>query len=166
MAWLWIWLAVVVLALIVEFLSAEMISVWFAAGGVIALIMSACGVPEWINIIVFAVVSLILILSFRKMALKYLLKKDNTKTNTDALVGTKLTLLSPIKKNQMGTVKINGVVWNAKTKNDDIEIAENTDVIVVEVAGTKIVVEPVKQDKQAEEKTEKPKQKSSKKEGK
>lgn len=163
MAWLWIWLGVVVLALIVEFLSAEMISVWFAAGGLIALIMSACGVPEWINIIVFAVISLILILSFRKLALKYLLKKDNTKTNSDALVGSTFTLLSPIKKNQMGTIKINGVIWNAKAKNDNTEIEQNADVVIVEVSGSKVIVEP--KENTSEEKQEKT-QKSSKKEGK
>lgn len=158
MVWLWIWLAVVVIALIIEFLTTEMISVWFAPSGIVALIMSACGVPEWINIIVFAVISLILILSFRKLALKYLLKKDTTKTNTDALIGTKLKLLTPIKGAEMGTVKINGVIWNAKTQNDDVDIEENTYVTVVEISGTKVVVQ------KAESNTEKTETKKDEKE--
>ena len=171
MVWLWIWLGVVVLALVVEFLTAEMISVWFAASGIVALIMSACGVQEWINIVVFAIISLILILSFRKLALKYLLKKDTAKTNVDAIVGTKLKLLSAIKGSEMGTVKINGVIWNAKTENDDVNIAENTYVTVVKVSGTKVIVEPADNensdalDTESEKPKKETKSKSKKKEG-
>lgn len=136
---IWIWLAVTVISLVVEFITFDMASIWFAAGGLISLILAACGVGLTWQLIVFIVVALTLLFSLRKIALKYLQKGSVFKSNTDGIIGKTLTLISPIKKNEPGTVKVNGVVWTAITE-DNSELEQNEDVVVVNVIGNKIIV--------------------------
>ena len=72
MIWLYIGLGVTALALIVEFITNDMISIWFAGGGLVAMIISAFGVSWYVHLPVFIVLSMVLLLSFRKIVLKYL----------------------------------------------------------------------------------------------
>lgn len=153
--WIWIWLAVVVATMIIEFISVEMIAVWFSAGALVSLITSLF-IPYWAQIIVFVVVSLVLLLAFRKIALKYLLGKDKLKTNVDALVGKVYKLLTPIENEKAGTIKINDIVWTAKTEKDDVVLKENTMVEIVNISGNKAIVkevekQPKSNDKQQDE---------------
>ena len=141
--WIWIWLGVVCCSAVIEFMSLQMVSIWFVAGGIVALILAIIGgIDLWIQIVVFIVLSMILLLSFRKMALKYLLRNTNTKTNVDSIVGKETRLLEPISLDKVGSVKINGVVWTAIAENDTISIPAETLVAVVEVRGNKLVVQP------------------------
>lgn len=140
MDWIWIWVAVIALSLVVEFSTLEMVSLWTAVGGFIALILAALDVKLEIQLIVFFVVSIALLLSLRKLALKFLLKNSkNSKTGTDSLIGTKHTLLSSIKENTPGTIKINGVTWNTITENGQ-EIEEGTKVEIIRLEGNKFIV--------------------------
>ena len=82
---IWIWLGVTVFSLIVEFITFDMASIWFAFGGIIAMILAACGVGLTWQLIVFIVVALTLLLSLRKIALKYLQRGSNFKSNTEGL---------------------------------------------------------------------------------
>lgn len=141
--WVWIWLGVVCCSAVIEFMSLQMVSIWFVAGGIVALILAIIGgIDLWIQIVVFIALSMILLLSFRKMALKYLLRNTNTKTNVDSIVGKETRLLAPISLDKVGSVKINGVVWTAIAENDTISIPAETLVAVVEVRGNKLVVQP------------------------
>ena len=41
MIWLWLWGIVTAVALVVEFLTADLITIWFAAGGLVTLLIVA-----------------------------------------------------------------------------------------------------------------------------
>jgi len=138
MTWVWIWLGIVALCVIIEAITMELVSCWCIAGGLIALILALCKVSVEIQWLVFGIVSLILLISFRKLALKYLTKND-VKTNTDATFGKTVELLTPIKKNENGTIKINGIIWNATTA-DKTEISAGENVILVNIEGNKYIV--------------------------
>ena len=138
MDWLWIWLAVASVSLILEFCTMEMVSLWTAIGGLIAMILAACGVKLEFQLIVFFATSITLLLSLRKISLKFL-QKDNTKTNSDSLIGTTHTLVSDIKENNMGTITISGVTWNAKTI-DNSSIKAGKKVEIIEIKGNKLIV--------------------------
>ena len=92
--WIYIWLGVVAFSVMIEFLTMEQVSVWFIGGGIVAMILAAVNVDPVIQIVVFIVVSLVLLLSFRRMVMRFLMKNDNAKTNADALVGREYQLLS------------------------------------------------------------------------
>lgn len=81
MTWLYILLGVVAVSMIIEFITLKVVSIWIAIGGVVAMILAACGVGYEIQIIVMVLVSVACILGLRKVTLK-LLDKNKTKTNT------------------------------------------------------------------------------------
>ena len=71
----WIWTIVIAVALVVEFFTMELISVWFAIGGLLGLILAVCGVALEIQIICAVVLALGCILGLRRFAIKFLFKK-------------------------------------------------------------------------------------------
>ena len=48
--WLYIWLAVTALSLVIEFITADMVSVWFTGGGIVAMILAACGLGWYVQV--------------------------------------------------------------------------------------------------------------------
>ena len=139
MYWIWIWVAVVAVSLIVEFITMEMVSLWTAIGGLIALILSALGAQYEIQLVVFFVVSIALLLSLRKISIKYLLKNSESKSiGNNALIGSTHTLISGISKDTLGSIKINGVVWSVASNE---EIPAGSEVIIKEIKGNKFIVQ-------------------------
>lgn len=136
--WLWIWVGVIALSLIIEFVTLELVSVWFIFGGIVSLILQVCGVGYEIQIAAFIVVSIGLMLGLRKITLKWL-TKNSVKTNTDALVGKSFELIDPITKNTNGSIKINGVVWSATTE-DKTSIKSGVEVVITEIRGNTVIV--------------------------
>lgn len=140
--WIWIWLGVIVVSMVVEALTMEMVSVWFILGGLVALILAGCGVPVIYQVIVAIVISFVCMFSLRKIALK-LLKKDDQKTNMDRTLGQKTKLLQPITEDGFGTVKVNDVVYNAKTEDGSF-VDAGKEVELLRLEGNKYIVKEIK----------------------
>ena len=140
--WLYAYLIITAIALVIEFVTNEMVSIWFAGGGLVSLILSACNLPWMITMPVFFFVSLVLLLAFRKVVMKYLNKGD-ARTNADSAIGKEYALLTPIEFNKPGTIKINDVVWSVTTEVQGETIAEGTIVRVIALKGNKYIVEKV-----------------------
>lgn len=137
MVMIYVWLAVVVISAIVEALTLQMVGIWFVVGGLVALILAACNVAlEW-QIIAWIIVSLILLLALRRLCLRFILKKDNTRTNVDALVGVKVKLLADA-VDGTSEGKIGDVVWTVVLQDSETAAAGDT-VEVVEVQGNKLI---------------------------
>jgi membrane protein implicated in regulation of membrane protease activity len=150
--WIWIWLGVVAVTLMLEFITLELASVWFSLGGLVALILAVCGCSVEVQWIVFGVVSIVSILLLRKVSLKYLLKNNNEKiSNTDMTIGKNFELLTDINPNQCGTIKVNDVVWSVVAVDSSSEIKSGTRVEVVELKGNKYVVKPFLADNEKKE---------------
>ena len=75
--YMWIvWLGVFVISIVIEATTAELVSIFFATGSVIALIISFIpGVEWWVELIVFVVVSGASLLGLRPLVNR-LLKKE------------------------------------------------------------------------------------------
>ncbi len=144
--WLYVWLIVTAVSLLLEFITTDMLCIWFAGGGLVSLILSAVGLDWYFQIPAFIVVSFILLLCFRQLVLKKLNVKD-MRTNADMAIGREFRLLSAITFDSLGTIKVNDVTWNAVSFND-MPIPAGTIVTVKELKGNKYVVEPVKENKQ------------------
>lgn len=139
-----VWIAVIIVALIIEGATASLTTIWFAIGAVVAWIVSFIPLsPEamWpVQILVFLVVSLILLYFTRPLAMKYL-KVGRTRTNADSNIGKIGLVIQPIDpiKNQ-GQVKVGGQVWSAKT-DDNRQIAKGANVTIKAIQGVKLIVE-------------------------
>ncbi len=155
MEMIWVWLAVVAVSLIVEFMSWDLTSIWFAAAGLVSLILSAIDGVAWeVQLAVFIVISALLLIFVRKICRKLLLKNMNTKTNVDAYAGKRSKLLKAIGADEnYGEIKFNGVVWQAMSETGE-EIEAGAEVEVIRVEGNKMVVKLSKPANTAVEKTE------------
>lgn len=138
---MYIWIAIICVAALLEAFTLQMVSIWFVAGGLVSLILYFCGVGYEIQIIVFIAVSIILLISLRKLCLKFLLKNTDEKTNVNSLIGREAKLLKDISLGELGEVKLGDVVWTATTKGET-PLAAGTFVKIVEVQGNKLIVKP------------------------
>lgn len=140
--WVYIYLAVTVISLIVEFVTVEVVSVWFAGGGLVALILSLFNIDWYITIPTFIVVSFLMILLFRRIVIKRLSKED-FKLNADSAIGKDFALLSDITEEQSGTIKINGVIWNVVLSDENITAKKGEKVRVLDIKGNKFLVKKI-----------------------
>ena len=135
---IYVWLCVFAVCVILEFITMELVSIWLAVGALVGLILALCGVMMEIQIAVVAVVSIVCILALRKVFLK-LLNKSKDKTNLDLIVGSKVKVIKPITKDELGSVKVNGIVWSIKSI-DDKTIKQDSMVEIVRIEGNKLIV--------------------------
>ena len=140
--WLYVWLGVVALSVIVEFVTFDLVSVWFIGGGLVAMILSACKVQLVWQLVAFIGVSIILLITCRKPLLK-MLNKNKSATNASSLIGKDTTLLTPISFDNVGSVKVNGVVWTAIAENEMTLIEQGAIVTITAIQGNKLIVKEV-----------------------
>ena len=137
MAILWFVLMCVFLAM--EASTVSLVSVWFAAGSLSALVVSLLSGPEWLQILVFFVVSIVTLASLRPILRKYFTPKLH-KTNVDAVVGASGKVVEAIDNIQSaGRVKIGGMEWAARS-SDGEAIPVGTIVAVDRIEGVKVFV--------------------------
>ena len=105
-----IWVAILVVSLIIEIQTAELVAVWFMPGALASLVLSIIGVDEWIQWVVFIVVSAVLmLLGFTVIRKKFFKNHGKEKTDTDRLIGQTAIVTERIDNSvQTGAVKLDG----------------------------------------------------------
>jgi len=136
-----VWLIIMVVLIIIECLTLGLTTIWFAGGSLVAWIAALLNAPVIVQVILFLIVSIVLLVFTRPIALKHF-NKDRTKTNAEALVGEQAVVTEDI-NNLMatGTVSLNGQEWTARTSDDNIVIKKGEIVTVLSIAGVKLIVE-------------------------
>lgn len=135
-----IWLVVLAILLVIEFLTLGLTTVWFAGGALVAFLVSLAGGPLWLQLLLFIAVSVALLLFTRPLAMKYL-NKDVQKTNVDSIPGQKGIVTATIDNLKAeGQVTIQGMEWTARAKNGNT-IEKGKVVRVTAVEGVKLIVE-------------------------
>lgn len=132
------WTIVLVIAVIVEAITVDLVSVWFALGAVAALISEALGASELIQGILFAVISIVCIIASRPLAKKYL-RGNTIRTNLDRVIGKHCLVTETITADNKGEVKVMGTLWKATSLNNEtIEAGQYAEVVSIE--GAHVVV--------------------------
>lgn len=143
--YMWVvWLVVFVLALMIETLSSELVSVWFAAGALIALIVSF--IPQttwWIQLVIFAVISVASLVCLRPI-IHRALKRTVVSSNVDELIHKKGRMTKGCDEFNHGEVKIGGVLWTAYASDEKTPIDAGAVVEVLAIEGNKLVVKEIK----------------------
>lgn len=141
--YMWIvWLAIFVVAIIIEATTTELVSIFFCFGSIVALIISFIpGASWWVQLIVFIVVSGASLLGLRPLVHKYF-NKEKRNTNVDELIGKKITILD-LDKDNLYEAKVNGLVWRVTTVDEEEQLKENDKAEVVAISGNKLVVRKV-----------------------
>ena len=140
-----IWLIVFVVCIIAEIISMGLTTIWFAGGALVAAVVAAIGAPLWLQITLFAVVSLVLLYFTRPIAVKYF-NKDRVKTNAESLVGKQAIVISEIDNLQgIGQVTVGGQEWTARTTQEGITLPVGSVVVIRAISGVKLMVEEKQQ---------------------
>ena len=136
-----IWLGLTVLFLIAEASTVTVISLWFAAGSLVAMAMSLLGGAIWLQVLTFLVVSAIALTALRPLVRKYLTPKL-TATNVDSVIGSIGIVTSNIDNlAAAGQVKLNGMEWSARSTSGE-SIETGTKIRVDRIEGVKVFVSP------------------------
>lgn len=137
----WIWLILAVLFLIIEAATVTMVSLWFAGGCLAALAVALLGGSLGLQIGTALVVSAVLLACLRPMVRKHFTPKL-TKTNVDAIIGSKGYVLSEIDNvSATGKVKLGAMEWTARSTDGSV-IPAGTLVQVDKIEGVKAFVSP------------------------
>ena len=139
---IFVWLGLLVLFLAVEFATAQLTTVWFAAGALVSLLLASFGVDNLaIQIIVFTLVSLVSLILTRPLVKKWTRAKKQP-TNADMVIGEEAVVTETISNTDgKGLAKVNGAIWSARSVDDSIIPAGKT-VTVKKIEGVKLIVEP------------------------
>ena len=139
---MWIWFGLAVLLLIVELMTVDLVTIWFALSSlVLGIIMGIAPNLEvgW-QIGIFAILSVGLLFATRPFVRKFLAKRKNAETNLELVIGHKALVTEDIKNDfEQGAIRINGLTWSARSA-DGKEIEKGAFVIVKEIHGNKAIV--------------------------
>ncbi|MCH5295788.1 MAG: NfeD family protein [Treponema sp.] len=138
----WIWLGVAVLCIITEALTFTLTTIWFAFGAVAMIFISLTHIPLKWQVLIFVVISLLLLIFTRPLAVRKL-KVKKTPTNSDYIIGKKAVVTERITELEKGAVRINGVEWTAASKSG-VVLEKGSECTITEIQGATAVVEPLK----------------------
>lgn len=143
-AWV-VWLALILVFVIIEMLTLELTFLMLAIGAVVGAVASALGAAPWLQVLVAAAASVLLLLTIRPPLLR-LLKRggDTALSNIDALLGSTASVVVASGRHP-GQVKLpNGETWTARVS----DVVEHTHlnvgdrVVVTAIDGATAVVVP------------------------
>lgn len=134
------WLILFVVLLIIEIITMGLTTVWFAGGALVAFVLAFAGVGLPVQIIVFLLVSILLLVLTRPIAIKFF-NQEREKTNVDSLIGQRAIVLETIDTlHGTGRVEINGMEWSAKVEEATNIIGVGEIVVIEGIQGVKLIV--------------------------
>lgn len=138
------WLCAVVVFLVVEGATVTMVSLWFAAGALAALVAALLGGKLWLQLVLFFLVSGLLLAALRPVARKHFTPKL-TKTNVDSVIGSQGYVTAKVDNlAAQGEVKLGAMTWTARSTSGDV-IEAGKLVRVDRIEGVKVFVTVVKE---------------------
>lgn len=132
-----LWFVSFIVLLFIELVTINLVTIWFALGALVSMIVSLFTDSFIIQIVVFIIVSIMSLIG-TKAVVKRFKSFKTVPTNYDMVIGKKGIVTKKIENNKYGEVKIFGNTWTA-TSSCDIEIG--TKVKVLSIEGVKLIVE-------------------------
>lgn len=138
-----IWVIVIAIAIILEEQTAQLVSIWFAAGAIMGIVAALLKWEVYWQLLMAAGISFALVLATRPLAKKLTLNTE-VKTNADKLIGMTGKVTKDILPDNKGEIKIDFQLWTAVSSNNkEIKVGES--VVVKEIVGNKLIVDVVEE---------------------
>ena len=135
-----VWLIAMVVLLVVEGVIPGLVSIWFAAGALLALLLSLIGAPLWLQATVFFLVSVALLVLTRPLAKKYV-NSRTMPTNADRIIGMDCLVTEEIDNLRgTGAVSVDGKTWTARLEREDGKAPKGAVVKAVRIEGVRLIV--------------------------
>ena len=139
------WLIAMVIFIAAEAMTVSLVSIWFAAGALGAIIVALTGGGLAFQVTVFLALAVALLLSLRGIVRKHFTPRI-TRTNIDSVIGATGVVVTPVNNiAALGQVQIGGVEWSARS-SDNSHIPAGTLVKVEKIEGVKVFVTPVREE--------------------
>ena len=139
-----VWTAAIILFGVVEAATAGLVSIWFVAGALVALVAAFVDASLFIQIILFLVVSAAALALTRPM-LRKITNANAVPTNADRVLGEIAKVTETIdNENYAGAVYIDGKTWSARSA-DDTRIPAGTRVRIESLEGVKLFVKKLEE---------------------
>lgn len=139
-----IWLIVAIGFAIAELMTTSLTLIWFSIGALILMVMSMLIENIIVQILLFAVISITLLVIFTK----YFVDKDKTfkyNTNLQGIKQKTGIVKQEIQPHKTGIVNLSGEDWTAISENNE-RIEVGVIVKVDRIEGVKLVVKPIDND--------------------
>ena len=135
------WLLLFILLLVIEVLTMGLTTIWFAGGALAAFLVSlVAGNILELEVAVFIIVSVILLIFTRPLAMRYL-NRRTVRTNADSVVGSVVRVTEPVNNIlDQGAAQADGKIWTARAVSDDILFEEGELAVVQEIRGVKLIL--------------------------
>lgn len=134
---IWVWLIVFIFMLVLEFITTDFVSVWFAISAIPTIIITLIFKELiWLQITIFFVVGFLLMLLIRKYVVRYT-KKNIVSTNVDSYIGKNAIVTETIRPDLKGLVSFENDIWTA-ISNEEIDKGDMVKIIAIE--GNKFIV--------------------------
>lgn len=133
-----VWGVILIGGLVLEVITEQFVSIWFALASLASLILAAINAPRYAQWAVFTAVAAILIILTRPAVRK--LRRGFVRTNFDLNIGKTAVVTEGIKNEiSKGRATVDGVSWRAVSE-DGAPIDEGTVVLIKEIDGAKLIV--------------------------
>lgn len=139
------WLAATILMFVLEAVTVNLITLWFALGALAALIAALFGAQLWLQIIIFFLVTIVTLIATRPLVKKYFNKQHHEPTNADTAIGKICVVTQDIDNvAATGEAKCLGNTWTARSLTGEI-IKKGSKAKVHSIEGVKLIIEAVEE---------------------
>lgn len=131
------WLVVAICSIVVDIMTSSFFFVLFSIGAVVAAVCGVFGVPFIIQVIIFAVVSIIsLVLGYPVLKKKYKNMHKRTPLREETYIGK--IIISEKEIFDKAQIKINGEYWTVVNEGDVINVGDKFEITGIEGIKLKI----------------------------
>ena len=134
-----IWLVIFIVLVIIELITINLVTIWFAIAAVFALLVDIITRNTMLEIIVFIVSSFLLLLLTKPLIKKIKVKKVEA-TNLDMVSNKVGRVTEDINQDKIGEVKVLGKRWSAYSNT---ELKKDEKVKILSIDGVKLKVEKI-----------------------
>jgi len=139
-----VWTAAIILFGVVEAMTAGLVSIWFVAGALVALVAAFVDAALTIQIVLFLVVSAAA-LALTRPLLKKITAASAVPTNADRVLGLAAKVTETIdNENSAGAVYVDGKTWSARSADGSV-IPAGTRVRIEAMEGVKLFVKKIEE---------------------
>lgn len=136
------WMIVFIILIILEFITINLVSIWFAIGALASFVLSFWVSNVTWQIAVFVGVSFVSLLLTRRFV-KRVRSGEIIRTNLDRVIGQVGVVTEEITKLEPGEVKVDGKRWSAISTK---KIKVGSKVEILSIDGVKLNVKEVKEE--------------------
>ncbi len=139
-----VWFVIFIGLIVLEILTADVLTVWFMPGALICVILASLDIGVPIQIAVFFLLSGIMLVLSKTVFKKYLVKGKKEKTNIDLIIGEIGIVTEDIDNVEAkGAVKVHFQLWTARSADSAVLIKAGERVKIKAVEGVKLICEKI-----------------------